>query len=69
MHTIRLGEIPRKRIPDLRLLYVENLIQKIEKKSSDGVENINKLPHRRYDKFFDSLGPTGIVQIHYLKLH
>ncbi|CAI4287117.1 CLL_collapsed_G0004650.mRNA.1.CDS.1 [Saccharomyces cerevisiae] len=41
------------------LLYVENLIQKIEKKSSDGVENINKLPHRRYDKFFDSLGPTG----------
>lgn len=49
------------------LLYMDNLFNKIKFESnlnndkliSDSQINLNKLPHRRYDKFFNSTGPTG----------
>lgn len=49
------------------LLYMDNLLDKVKIESnlnndkiiSDSQINLNKLPHRRYDKFFNSIGPAG----------
>ncbi|SCW02539.1 LAFE_0F08658g1_1 [Lachancea fermentati] len=37
------------------MLYLPNVLDKIQ--SKDSFDDLNKLPHRRFDKFFDSLGP------------
>ncbi|CCH60071.1 hypothetical protein TBLA_0C02620 [Henningerozyma blattae CBS 6284] len=45
---------------DASLLYLDKTIERIKNKNSATLEtDWNKLPHRRYDKFFDSKGPTG----------
>ncbi|CCF55801.1 hypothetical protein KAFR_0A03660 [Kazachstania africana CBS 2517] len=41
------------------LLYLDNILQKLETYSNNFECHMNRLPHRRYDKFFDSFGPTG----------
>lgn len=41
------------------LLFLDNIFDRILYARGCHKENINKLPHRRYDKFFDSSGPSG----------
>ena len=42
------------------LLYLDNIFERLKcKLKSKEDNNENRLPHRRYDKFFDSLGPMG----------
>lgn len=43
------------------LLYLDNVLQRIKLAQSNNMTNFEKLPHRRYDKFFDSKGPAGGV--------
>ncbi|CCK69282.1 glutamine amidotransferase subunit DUG2 KNAG_0C01680 [Huiozyma naganishii CBS 8797] len=41
------------------LLFINNIIEKVSgNRPMDPQTNLDKLPHRRYDKFFDSLGPS-----------
>lgn len=45
---------------DASLLFVDNIIKRIKNKTKPSEEKEwNKLPHRRYNKFFDSTGPSG----------
>ncbi|GCF00700.1 hypothetical protein ZYGM_000948 [Zygosaccharomyces mellis] len=41
------------------LLFLDNIFDRILEAHGSHEKNIDKLPHRRYDKFFDSLGPSG----------
>ncbi|CCD23522.1 glutamine amidotransferase subunit DUG2 NDAI_0B04880 [Naumovozyma dairenensis CBS 421] len=41
------------------LLYLDNIFLRIHAMNSNEEIDLNRLPHRRYDKFFDSFGPTG----------
>lgn len=41
------------------LLYLDNIFDRLLNISGATEKNIDRLPHRRYDKFFDSLGPSG----------
>ncbi|CCE64624.1 hypothetical protein TPHA_0I01180 [Tetrapisispora phaffii CBS 4417] len=41
------------------LLYLDDLLVRIKDSSSMAAKNFERLPHRRFDKFFDSVGPTG----------
>ncbi|KAL3235280.1 putative di- and tripeptidase DUG2 [Nakaseomyces bracarensis] len=41
------------------LLYLENIFERINAANDCSTTDIDKLPHRRYDKFFDSNGPNG----------
>lgn len=40
------------------MLFVDNLLRRIYGKDSSEEPNFDRLPHRRYDKFFDSIGPS-----------
>lgn len=41
------------------LLFLDNIFDRILDAHDSHEKNIDRLPHRRYDKFFDSLGPSG----------
>ncbi|CAB4254561.1 similar to Saccharomyces cerevisiae YBR281C DUG2 Probable di- and tri-peptidase [Maudiozyma barnettii] len=41
------------------LLYLDNVFKRLKGVLSSAESNANRLPHRRYNKFFDSNGPTG----------
>lgn len=41
------------------LLYLDNIFKRLHGMHSNSGIHANRLPHRRYDKFFDSYGPTG----------
>lgn len=41
------------------MLYLANIFDKLLAEEENEPCDLNRLPHRRYDKFFDSLGPTG----------
>lgn len=41
------------------LLYLDNVFKRLKGILSSAESNANRLPHRRYNKFFDSKGPTG----------
>lgn len=41
------------------LLYLGNIFDRLLAAEKDSPCDMNRLPQRRYDKFFDSLGPTG----------
>lgn len=41
------------------LLFLENIFERIHAANESSFTDIDKLPHRRYDKFFDSNGPNG----------
>lgn len=41
------------------LLFLENLCERMCIAQKSSTRDMNRLPHRRYDKFFDSQGPTG----------
>lgn len=41
------------------LLYLDNVFHRLDDIRKSQECNISRLPHKRYDKFFDSNGPTG----------
>ncbi|QLG72155.1 hypothetical protein HG535_0C05090 [Zygotorulaspora mrakii] len=41
------------------LLYLDNVFDRLLADTSQSSSSMNRLPHLRYDKFFDSLGPSG----------
>lgn len=41
------------------ILYLDKIFERLLPANCTATSNIDRLPHRRYDKFFDSLGPTG----------
>lgn len=41
------------------LLYLDKVFDRLVADSSKSSSSIDRLPHLRYDKFFDSLGPSG----------
>lgn len=41
------------------MMYLDNVFDRLLYDQSGPPSDFSRLPHRRYDKFFDSLGPTG----------
>lgn len=41
------------------MMYLDNVFDRLLYDQTESPCDINRLPHRRYDKFFDSSGPTG----------